>query len=267
MINKNILICPICKRELNKEGHSFLCESKHCFDVAKEGYVNLLMCNKKKSKFPGDDKIMALARNKFLQRGYFNRLRERIESLIREKAPYYILDAGCGTGFYTQNLQDEFNIISVDISKEAVKYAAKSNKKSLVVVSSIFDIPIKDKSMQVILNVFAPKPLEEFARVLDDNGIIIEVVPGKDHLKELKEEIFDKDNESNKEKFAFNNFNLKSSKRLRYVAEIDKTEDLIHLLEMTPYFYKGGDKQISKISAIKNLDVTLDFIINVWEGI
>ena len=39
MIN---LICPVCKQQLNKENKSYKCDSNHCFDMAKEGYVNLL---------------------------------------------------------------------------------------------------------------------------------------------------------------------------------------------------------------------------------
>lgn len=267
MISEKVLICPICKESLKEQRRSFLCKNRHCFDVAKEGYINLLLCNKKKSKSPGDDKIMVSARNEFLQKGYFEQLRKKIELLVKENCPSLILDAGCGTGFYTQNLQDEFNIISIDISKEAARYTSKNNKKSLVIVSSIFDMPIKDKVVGVILNIFAPKPQAEFARILEKNGIIIEVVPGEDHLKELKEKIFNENNELNQEKFAFNNFDLKKSMRLKYAVTIKETGELIDLLKMTPYFYKGGYGQLKRLQSISNLEVTMDFIINIWEAI
>lgn len=262
---KNVLVCPICKEILKKESHSFLCQHKHCYDIAKEGYINLLLCNKKKTQLPGDDKIMISARNDFLQKGYFNQLREQVEFLVKEISPSLILDAGCGTGFYTHNLQDEFDVIAIDISKEAAKYTSKNNKNSLVIVSSIFDIPVKDNSVGLILNIFAPKPQEEFARILNTNGKILEIIPGKEHLKELKEKVFDGNNKFNSEKFAFNKFNLKTFKHLKYVAKIERSEDLIDLLKMTPYFYKGGDKQIVKLEKLNNLEVTLDFIINVLE--
>jgi len=264
MNKEDILICPKCRCNLKREGSSFLCENKHCYDVAKEGYANLLLCDKKKTKDPGDDKLMISARNDFLNKGYFDKLRDLIELVVKEKSPTCLLDAGCGTGFYSHKLQDVCNVVVIDISKDAVKFTAKNNKKSLAVVASIFDMPLKDSSVDVILNVFAPKPQDEFARILNNNGVLIEVVPGKEHLKELKQKLFDTNVELNKEKFAFDKFELQSSKRLKYSVIIKTNQDLTNLLKMTPYFYKGGEKQLSRLNNIENFETTFDFIVNVW---
>lgn len=264
MLSEEVLLCPKCKEKLERKNQSFLCPNNHCYDISKNNYVNLLLCNQKKSKAPGDDKLMIVARNEFLENGYFEILRKNVEDIVRSQKPSVILDAGCGTGYYTHNLQNEFNVIAMDISKEAVRCTSKNNKKTLAVVSSIFDLPLKNNSIDLILNIFAPKPQEEFHRVLTETGIIIEVVPGKEHLKELKEKIFDSSNIPNKEKFAYNNFSLKESEHLKYVVNIKSSEDLIDLLKMTPYYYKGGYHQMTKLGMTNNLEVTFDFILNIW---
>ena len=100
-----------------------------------------------------------------------------------------ILDAGCGSGYYSEGLENFGNLYLTDISKIAVKKASV-NKNAISFVSSIFELPIKDKTIDYILNIFAPKPQNEFLRVLKTGGKIIEVVPGKNHLKELKSLFF-----------------------------------------------------------------------------
>lgn len=267
MIKEEILICPKCHQKLKKSGKSFFCENNHCYDISKNNYVNLLLCNKKKSKFPGDDKAMISARNNFLEKGYFEKLRKTIEDIVDIEKPTCILDAGCGTGYYSHNLQETYDIIAIDISKESINLTAKNNHKSLPLVASIYELPLKDCSINLILNIFAPKPKEEFKRVLKNNGVIVEVVPGKDHLKELKEIMFGKDALLNKEKFAFSDFKIKSSQKLTYLVNIAENEDVINLIRMTPYYYTGGREKEDLLNQIKSIKVTFDFIINILEKI
>lgn len=267
MLSEEILICPKCHQKLKKSGKSFFCENNHCYDIAKNNYVNLLLCNKKKSKFPGDDKTMIAARNNFLKKGYFENLRRTIEDIVDNEKPTYILDAGCGTGYYSHNLEQKYNIVAIDISKEAIHFTAKNNKNLLSIISSMYELPIKDNSIDLILNIFAPKPKEEFKRVLKNNGVIVEVVPGKDHLKELKKIMFGNEAVFNKEKFAFSDFKIKSSQKLIYLVNIAENEDVINLIRMTPYYYTGGRKKEDLLNQVKSINVTFDFIINVLEKI
>ena len=267
MVSEEILICPKCHEKLKRTGKSFFCKSGHCYDISKNNYVNLLLCNKKKSKSPGDDKIMISARNNFLEKGYFERLRKTIEEIVENEKPTYMLDAGCGTGYYSHNLGQKYNIVAIDISKEAIHFTAKNNKNSLSIVSSIYELPLKDCCIDLILNIFAPKPKDEFKRVLKNNGVIVEVVPGKEHLKELKELMFGNDAVFNKEKFAFNDFKIKVSKKLNYSVKIIENDDIINLIKMTPYYYTGGRKNEVSFNQIKSINVTFDFIINVLEKV
>lgn len=259
MKNIDNLICPKCKYELDLVGKSLICKNNHCFDISKEGYVNLLLVDHKKSKTPGDDPVMTRARDVFLKQGYFEELKKYIHEQVESLATGLIVDAGCGTGYYLDGLTERS--IGVDISKSAVQIASKNNKSATFIVSSIFEMPIKDKSVDIILNIFAPKPQKEFERVLKDDGSIVEVVPGENHLMELKQSLYECEARVNKEKYAFTEFKLKSTKRITYQRVVEK-QDLISLLQMTPYWHTGGERNVDKLDNSQN--ITFDFIINTW---
>ncbi len=263
----DILICPKCGAALSCAEHSFICENGHCFDQSKEGYINLLLANMKKTKMPGDDKLMVMARKNFLDKDYYKALKLKIFEIIAELNPEVVLDAGCGTGYYTSGLDNKYNVIGVDISKFAVQIASKHNKNNTYIVASIFNLPIKDSSVDLILNVFAPKPQAEFKRVLSANGAIIEVVPAEEHLKELKQVVYQDSFKKNVEKFAFNQFKLADTQRISYNVNIDNTDDLLNLIKMTPYWYKGGERNSQLVQNAKLSSITLDFIINIWKKI
>ena len=263
----NILKCPICGANLINNGKSLLCENRHNFDIAKEGYVNLLPVGEKKSKNPGDGKEMVLARNNFLKLGFFNELREQIDKIIFKnfKDGSIILDAGCGTGYYSENLNLKYNCLGIDISKDAIKLASKQNKFSSFVVASIFNLPVKDNSVDCILNIFAPKPNEEFKRVLKKSGKIIEIVPGKNHLIELKKVLYEQFKTRTSE---YKQFNLKllETKEIEYNKTLNKDE-LVFLLEMTPYYYTTKKEKLSKLNVLNEIDITFSFILKTWEKV
>ena len=202
----NILKCPNCDNGLYIKDKGLKCNNGHFFDFAKEGYVNLLLPNQKKTKNPGDDEIMAKARDIFLKAGYFEKLNSHIASTV-DFSNKVVLDAGCGTGYYLSSIEANDCIkAGIDISKFAIKKASKNDEKSSYFVASIFNMPIKEQSIDIIMNIFAPKPQQEFKRILKDNGMIVEVVPGKNHLKEIKEIIYNQEVKPNKEKYAFSEF-------------------------------------------------------------
>ena len=131
-----MFICPICKSKLNIQGKSYLCENNHSFDIAKQGYVNLLPVNKKHSDNPGDSKEMVLSRREFLESGNYDcftkKLCEIINSLFPDTQKITIADCGCGEGYYDGKLEgisSDYDLFGFDISKEAVRYAAGKYKK------------------------------------------------------------------------------------------------------------------------------------------
>ena len=259
----NILKCPNCDNGLYIKDKGLKCDNGHFFDFAKEGYVNLLLPNMKKTKNPGDDSVMINARDSFLKAGYFEKLNSHI-ALTVDFSNKVVLDAGCGTGYYLSSIEAKDCVkIGADISKFAIKKASKNDEKSSYFVASIFNMPIKEQSIDIIMNIFAPKPQHEFKRILKDNGMIVEVVPGKNHLKEIKEIIYNQEVKPNKEKYAFSEFYLLKSNRLTYEIQLKNIKDLNSLLMMTPYWYNGA-KNEQNLVMLNLKNITLDFIVNLW---
>ena len=116
--NDKLLLCPVCKECLAKDSSSktYKCSNNHSYDIAKEGYVNLLISNQKRSKNLGDSKEMVLARIDFLNRGYYKVLSDKINQIIAEALgnkkndKINILDLGCGEGYYLVNLKKYMKI-------------------------------------------------------------------------------------------------------------------------------------------------------------
>ena len=264
-----MLLCPKCKKPLEKRLNTFRCEDGHSYDIAKEGYVNLLLPNKKNSLLPGDNKEMVSAREQFLNKDYYAPLKDEISNYINShyNKELSLLDAGCGTGYYSIHIKEKYQyvmrILGIDISKFAVQKAAKKDKDDLFCVSSIFDLPTEDKCFDVILNIFSPKANESFKRVLKDDGILIQVMPGENHLIELKEILYKDRVYKNEVEFEYEGFNLKDKMEVSYSIKVNK-DDLMHLFTMTPYLYKTKIEDIKALDDINDLDITIDFIVAIW---
>ncbi|MDF2841270.1 MAG: rRNA ((1)-)-methyltransferase, partial [Clostridia bacterium] len=204
MSDFTIYKCPVCDKQLIKADHSYSCSQKHSYDIAKEGYVNLLLANQMKSKDPGDSKEMMTARNRFLNKGFFDLLSDKINDElqkvmeVKKVHEFVVFDAGCGEGYYSDGIYNCFeakgakiNVWGMDISKEAVKIASKRNKSIGYCVGSIYHLPIISHSVDCIVNVFAPFKEEEFLRVLKQDGLILKITPGAQHLMGLKKALYD----------------------------------------------------------------------------
>ena len=262
---KSIVICPNCKQVLfKKNAKSFCCKNGHCFDIAKEGYVNLVLPNKKKSKSPGDDKEMVVSRANFLNSGFYVKLAKEVNKIVNSclKSEDIILDAGCGTGYYLEQIDGDYFKIGIDVSKEAIRYAAKHDKNIFYAVASIFDLPILNNSIDCILNIFAPKPNDEFLRILKPNGVVVEVIPGKNHLIELKKVLYQEPH-YNKEDVKEYNLECEETRQLKYKLTLNN-EELMELFKMTPYNYKTTAQDVEKLKGIEEFVITCDFIIKVW---
>ena len=130
---ESLFCCPVCREQLQREERSYRCSRGHSYDIAKEGYVNLLPANFRHSASPGDDREMVAARTKFLDGGWYEPLRDRLCELSERNsgAGSVLLDAGCGEGYYTAALSDSISrrggqTLGVDLSKAAVRRAANA---------------------------------------------------------------------------------------------------------------------------------------------
>ncbi|MEE1504779.1 MAG: methyltransferase domain-containing protein [Acutalibacteraceae bacterium] len=262
-------ICPVCKSEISLFGRTYKCPNNHCFDLSKDGYVNLLMSQQSSLKRHGDDKLMVKARRDFLEKGFYNELRQALCETLKEALPEdaTIVDVGCGEGYYTSEISkvNDFEIFGIDISKDALKYAAKSVKGSSFAVASAFSLPFAENSADCVLSVFAPSAYEEFSRVLKNDGKLIKAIPLENHLWELKCALYKEPYKNKPEKRNDELFKLVSQKEIKYKINLTEKEDIENLFKMTPYYYKTGREDAERLLSLESLETTVHFGVEVYE--
>lgn len=267
----NILVCPICGNKLTNEGKSFFCngERRHCFDIASSGYVNL--CPSRHAG--GDPKEAVRSRTDFLEKGYYKPISDSLCGIISEILPCEtIVDAGCGEGYYTNNISQSTKgyVCGFDLSKSAVDAAAKSARRKNIsnvgfFVSGIFDLPVADKSTDVITNIFAPCAETEFLRILKPNGVLIVVSSGKDHLMGLKRAIYDEVYPNEKRSDMPRTMTEMKKLRLTYEIDLDDEKDIRNLFAMTPYSYRTNERDHRKLLALSSIRTEVDIEIAVYK--
>ena len=243
--------CPICQENLTLVETSFKCCNRHSFDLAKFGYINLEPQIKQSANY---DKENFQNRQQILEAGFYQAILEAVSDLLsNSKNAKTILDIGCGEGFYSRKLQERHpdkTFYAFDISKDSVQIAAKSEPNWAVnwFVGDLARLPIKDASMDILLDIFSPANYGEFRRVLSKDGILIKVIPTKNHLKEIRQKVQDQltnkeySNQDIKNHFQ-NNFTILSSK----TASLTKTitaDQLQALLSMTPLLFHIDQSKI-----------------------
>ncbi|MBE6948877.1 MAG: methyltransferase domain-containing protein [Ruminococcaceae bacterium] len=267
MIN---LICPVCGCELNKIGNSLKCDKNHSFDIARQGYVNLLMSNKSSLKHHGDDKLMVKARSDFFEKGYYAPLREGVISAVMKQAKknVCVLDSGCGDCWYTEGVYKALGdagmnptVMGIDISKDALIAGRKQCRELTLCVASASKLPVKTESADIVLNIFSPLEADEYSRVLKKDGVLIRAVPMEKHLWSLKQAVYDKPYENPPVDTALNGFELVDTIEVRERIKLTSTEDIQNLFKMTPYYYKTGVKDQYKLTELDYLETELEVMI------
>ena len=243
--------CPICQENLTLVESSFKCENQHSFDLAKFGYVNLTPQIKQSTNY---DKENFQNRQQILEAGFYQVILGAVSDLLsNSKNAKTILDIGCGEGFYSRKLQERHpdkTFYAFDISKDSVQISAKSEPNWAVnwFVGDLARLPIKDASMDILLDIFSPANYGEFRRVLSEDGILIKVIPTKNHLKEIRQRVQDQltnkdySNQDIKNHFQ-EHFTILSSQ----TASLTKTitaEQLQALLSMTPLLFHIDQSKI-----------------------
>ena len=236
--------CPICQENLALVEISLKCKNRHSFDLAKFGYVNLAPQIKQSANY---DKENFQNRQQILEAGFYQAILEGVSDLLAANpSAKTVLDIGCGEGFYSRKLQESHSdktFYAFDISKDSVQIAAKSEPNWAVnwFVGDLARLPIKDGSMDILLDIFSPANYGEFRRVLSKDGILIKVIPTKNHLKEIRQKVQDQltnkdySNQDIKNHFQ-EHFTILSSQ----TASLTKTitvEQLQALLSMTPLLF------------------------------
>lgn len=268
-IIENTLICLVCGEKLlltaDKKSAACTGARRHLFDFAAGGYLNLYT-----SRAAGGDNGECIgARSAFLAKGYYEKISDEVNALLSkyvENRPAKILDAGCGEGYYTNNIAKDCSraVFGFDLSKSGVNIAAKAAKRGgagniFFGVASVFSLPVFTGSMDAVTTIFAPCAEEEFARVLKDDGVLLLVGAGKEHLIGLKRAIYDSayENEGRRD-LPCKYFELIEEKSLTYNIDLKNSADIQNLFAMTPYYYRTSAKDKEKLTSLSSLSTKVD---------
>lgn len=267
----NGFLCPVCGQLLAKIENSFKCQNNHCFDKSGSGYVNLLTTGGKKGH--GDNKLMIKSRHDFLKKGYYEHLKSTFCSELQAYAEKRVslLDSGCGDGYYTQGMYDVIcvhkgsEVYGIDISKEALKIAAKSCPEVKFAVASAYKLPFEDESFDIVTSLFAPFACEEFYRVLKKDGIFLTAIPLENHLYKLKQAVYDTPYKNKPENTELDGFRLLKEQTIRKEIQLSSNEDIKNLFMMTPYYYKTSASDQRKLDDLKTLTTETEFLILTYK--
>lgn len=253
---QEILQCPLCKQALHYDNKgSLICTNRHCFDISSQGYVNFVQNQK---SLRGYDTAFYESRRNFLQDGFYDHIAGAIAEIISAQGRgLRIVDAGCGEGFYPLKLaeQGETTIIAFDYAKEAIKIASKGISNICWMVADITNIPLQNSSIDCLLNIYTPANYMEFERVLAPDGILVKVIPGVNHLLELRQNLRGRlrnENYSNQQVIDgfTHHFELIDRRIVSQTLPVDERQ-LKYLLDMTPLMFGvNDDAGCSNITAI-----------------
>lgn len=271
--------CPVCMQKLEREERRYICPQGHSFDIAKEGYVHLLPANRMHTRLPGDGGEMLAARRRILDAGRYELFSNCLNALVlerlaEEKRPA-VLDAGCGEGYYTGRLLStlhaegiEAQAAGVDISKIAVRMAAKRYPGLELAVGSIFHMPVSDGAADCLLSVFAPIVPKEFARVVKPGGMLLLAVAAPRHLYQLKQAVYDRPYENERKDTAYPGFVFQKRVPVRGEITLHSNGEIQDLFTMTPYHWKTSVRDREKLASLSALttEIGFDFLCYRREG-
>lgn len=266
--NQEAYACPICgtRMKMTKSGR-FICKKEHTFDVSKKGYINLI----NESKKTNYDKELFASRKEILNQGFYEPIADEIKKIVVEFGESQklermnLLDVGCGEGYYSFHLSklDNLNIFAFDISKEAIALATDYSGEINWSIADLANLPFKERSMDILLDVLTPANYKEFKRVLKNQGILIKVIPGDDYLKEVRELVSDQlksKSYSNRDTVDYTQEHLRilGKRKICYQMPVTRhqVEDFVRMTPMTSQVEIEG----LRLEKIKEITVSMEII-------
>lgn len=286
----SILRCPLCHCALHRDEKTLRCDTGHCYDLAKEGYVNLLPPGKEKNARTGDEKDMLRARREFLAGGYYAPISDGIASLLHAHLPAgetVLCDSGCGEGWhtlrYTGKLAEHGGREILTVGFDASKYGAACGMKNArrdgfgceigadgdlltcFFPGNLFSLPLADHSVSAVISMFAPVAVEENLRVLREGGILLTAASGKEHLREMRELLYTDVHYAEKEP-VYPGFTKIAEETVRYSVTLPDTKTIENLFMMTPFYYKTTAEGKEKLLDRDTLTLTVETELRVYRG-
>ncbi|HBN15536.1 MAG TPA: rRNA (guanine-N1)-methyltransferase [Pseudohongiella sp.] len=278
------LACPLDGEPLVQEANTWRCTQGHSFDIARQGYVNLLPVQNKRSRDPGDSKTMIVARQEFLVAGFYQPIADAVAGVVLSgadpSAELSCLDAGCGEGYYLRQLVahsgsaysgashsgashsgagQALNLMGLDISKWAVQAAARQDKQVTWAVGNNANLPVLSATLDYVLCMFGFPVYGEFLRVLKPGGKLLMVDAGADHLRELREIIYPTLKAARPPQTQPPaGFTQGETQQLRFTVHLPDAQQISKLLIMTPHLYRASAEGRAKAEQLTELTVTVD---------
>jgi 23S rRNA (guanine745-N1)-methyltransferase len=271
------LACPVCGEALTLSASGAACVNGHAFDRARSGYLNLLLANRKQSLEPGDSAAMLRSRRAFLQAGFYDPMSAAANAAVAEilagRAGAHVADVGCGEGFFTARLKRALDEVAptvcygVDISRPGIRMAATLDRAIHWVVASLHHSPFLPQSLDVVLSMFAPIDPADARRVVRDDGALVTVTPGPDHLDALRAVLYAtvQPHPPTPALMAGDTlFAPAGSTRIREAIVVDTPAQIMNLLAMTPYYWNISRETRARVEALTRLEPTLDAYVSVF---
>ena len=234
-----------------------MCVAGHGFDRAREGYVNLLPGGRLKGREPGDNAEMTAARRAVFDAGHYRPVMTAVAAAVDAGSPVHVVDAGCGEGAYLAMIMAP-DRLGIDVSKPAVKAAARRYRDCRFAVASSFHLPVGDASLDAVVSVFAPRPFDEFRRAVRPGGIAVLASPGPDHFAGLTDIIYATPEPHDTRPHAVEASVVTS---VRYELALGQP-DLTNVAMMTPYWWKMTSDQQADLGERRNLNVLIDIVVS-----
>ena len=277
------LACPLDGLPLTHNAKQVVCPRGHNFDVAKQGYINLLPVQYKHSKHPGDNEAMVEARTAVLNSGVYAPIAAKLNAITfgliasRQNKKICLLDAGCGEGYYLaqllaalqqQSIDTEITLIGLDISKPAILAAAKRSKQITWLIATSKVPPLLPGSVDFILCLFGFPMYDSFRQLLSPAGKLILVEAGPEHLIEIRNIIYPTVTKAPPPELCTAmaaGFSLSEQTQLNYRMTLETNTQIMNLLYMTPHFFRATQAGKQAASHLEAIDITVDVLFRVLE--
>lgn len=273
-----IYACPVCAERLVRLAKGYQCPVGHTYDLAKSGYVNLVLANQKRSKNPGYDKGMIRSRREFLAKGYYDAIGLQLATILCDAIPEQlahpsttILDVGCADGYFSdqirQQLPDSVHLWGIDLSKIAIQYAAQRYQAIRFAVANSFRLPILPNSLDLILQILAPGNEAEYARTLKKGGYLVTITPNTEHLWQMREVIYERPNKHQPKEEKRIHFVQQERVTIRDTITLDNQDDIRAIFQMTPYYWRASKAGREKVELLTTLRTQIDLMVTIYQNI